>query len=80
MKMTVILVCAIAGLGCTCRNISYDGVTYSHRSFGTTSSFGKLTINHPSGASVEIENFSNDQVGAIREVKDLIQEVNKLKP
>lgn len=73
------LVAALLMTGCTSRKITYGDVTYDHRSFGTTTSFGKLKVVHPNGLAVEVENFANDQVGALREAHGILTEVNKLK-
>lgn len=77
---TIILTCLVLAMaGCTSRKIAYKGVSYEHTSFGTAQSFGKLRIQHPSGAAVEVDNFANDQVSAVREVKEIVVELNKLK-
>lgn len=80
--MKLVLAVLAIGLilaGCTSRKITYGDVTYDHQSFGTKHSFGKLKVTHPNGLAVEVENFANDQVGALREVHGILQEANKLK-
>lgn len=67
--------------GCTIREVSHRGVKYRHVSFATTQSFGEMRVALDTNgeASVTIKNFANDQVSAIREVKETIIELNKLK-
>lgn len=77
--LLMVAVLVLTMMGCTSRKITYGDVTYDHRSFGTTTSFGKLMVTHPNGLSVQVENFANDQVGALREVHGILQEANKLK-
>jgi hypothetical protein len=82
MKTSLLLAIAFACTAMTCRVVEHpSGVRYSHRSFGVVQSFGELTIDYnTNSARVTLKNFANDQVSAIREAKEFVQEVNKLKP
>lgn len=82
MRTLFTILAASALCGCTFRTVQHpSGVVYTHRSFGVVQSFGELTIDYTTNsARVTLKNFANDQVSAIREAKEFVQEVNKLKP
>lgn len=82
--MTRIFACLALVLlvtGCTLREVQYQGVTYKHRSFLNQTALGRLDVTVSSNgiANVRLENYANDQVSAVREAKELLTEVNKLK-
>jgi len=81
MKTSILLLIGFACMGCTCREISYRGVKYSHKSWLVSQAFGELAVKITTNdtAEVTLKNFSNDQVSALREAKEILVEANKLK-
>jgi len=81
MKLSFLFMVCFVCTACTCRVVDYQGVKYSHKSFGTSQSFGELSVQFQSNgqASVILKNFANDQVSIIRELKETLQEINNLK-
>jgi hypothetical protein len=80
MKLILIASIAVMLCGCVYRTVEYDKVKYTHKSFMTQQAFGELEFSTTTnGATVKVKNFANDQVSAVREVKEVLQEMNKLK-
>ena len=82
MRLSFLLLVALACIGCTCRKVEYLGISYTHTSWLTMQSFGelKVTIGTNGSANVMLKNYANDQVSAIREAKEFVQAVSELKP
>jgi len=60
------LMAALLLAGCTTRELYYNGVIYTHRSFGVRQSIGELSVTQSTnGVTVRMRGYNSDQTEAL---------------